>query len=154
MSKCEFGLTDILYIGHIIGQDGVKVDMEKIRSILEWPCPKSLIELRGFTGIFTHNRNFVKVFSQLTDLTKKYAFHWHEGAEKYFQIMKEVISNCPIVALLDFSKPFVLEYNAPGEGIGAVLKQEQHYILRVGRYNHMRIFTPFMINKCYPSCIL
>ena len=36
MSKCEFGLIEILYIGHIIGKDGVKVDMEKIRAILEW----------------------------------------------------------------------------------------------------------------------
>ena len=41
MSKCEFGLIELLYLGHIIFQDGVKVDMEKIRSILEWPLPKS-----------------------------------------------------------------------------------------------------------------
>ena len=46
LSKFEFGLTELLYIGHIIDQDGVKVDMEKIRAILEWHCPKSLIELR------------------------------------------------------------------------------------------------------------
>ena len=40
MSKYQFGLTELLYIVHIIGQDGVKVDMEKIRAIREWPCPK------------------------------------------------------------------------------------------------------------------
>ena len=78
LSKCEFGLTYILYLGHIIGQDGVKVDIDKIRSILEWPRPKSLGELRGFIGICTYYRKFVKGFSQLTspltDLTKKDAF--------------------------------------------------------------------------------
>ena len=42
--------------------------------------------------------------------------------------MKEVISNCPILALPDFSKPFVLECDASGEGIGAVLKQGKHPI--------------------------
>ena len=42
--------------------------------------------------------------------------------------MKEVISNCPIIALPNFSKPFVLECDATGEGIGAVLKQGQHPI--------------------------
>ena len=46
LPKCDFGLTDLLNIGHIIGQYGVKVDMEKIRAISEWPRPKSLTELR------------------------------------------------------------------------------------------------------------
>ena len=50
LSKCDFGLTEILYLGHIIGQYGVKVDMEKIKSIIEWPLPKNLTELRGFIG--------------------------------------------------------------------------------------------------------
>ena len=40
LSKCEFGLTDLLYLGHIISEYGVKVDMEKIRAIIEWPHPK------------------------------------------------------------------------------------------------------------------
>ena len=109
----------LLYIGHIIGQDGVKVDMDKIRVILEWTHPKSLTELRGFIGICTYYRKFVKGFSQITspftDLTKKYAFQWHEGAEKPFHRMKEVISNCLILALPDLSKPFVLECDALGE---------------------------------------
>ena len=48
LSKCEIGLTKLLYIGHIIGQYGVKVDMEKIKSIMEWSRPKNIIELRGF----------------------------------------------------------------------------------------------------------
>ena len=61
-------------------------------------------------------------------MTKKYTFHWNEGPEKYFQIMKEVISNCPILALFDFYNPFVLEFDASTEGIGEVLKQGQHPI--------------------------
>ena len=71
LSKCEFDLTKLLYIGHIIGQYGLKVDMEKIISILEWPHPKSLNELRGFIGIYTYYRKFVKGFSQLTS-------HWFD----------------------------------------------------------------------------
>ena len=75
LSKCEFGLTYILYLRHIIGQYGQKVDMEKIKSIIEWPHPKNLTELRGSIGICSYYRKFVKGFSQitspLTDLTKK-----------------------------------------------------------------------------------
>ena len=61
-------------------------------------------------------------------MTKKDSFQWHEEAEKDFQRMKEVMSNCLILALPDFSKRFVLEFDASGEGIGVVLKQGQHPI--------------------------
>ena len=79
-SKCEFGLTEMLYLGHIIGVDGVRVHEEKIRAIREWPESKNVTELQGFVGICTYYWKFVKGFSQLvaplTDLTKKGAFSW------------------------------------------------------------------------------
>ena len=132
MSKCEFGMKELLYLVHIIAQYGVKVHMENIGAILEWPSPKNIIELRGFIGICTYYRKFVKGFSKLTyqlsDLNKKYAFKWNEEDENSFQKMKEVMSSCPILALPDFSKPFVVECDASGEGVGAVLKQFQHPI--------------------------
>ena len=92
MYKCEFGMKELLYIGKIIGKYGVTVHMENIRAILEWPSPKNITELRGFIGICTYYRKFVKGFSKLTspltDLTKKDAFKWNEEAEKAFQKMK------------------------------------------------------------------
>ena len=75
MSKFEFGMKELLYLGHITGKYGVKVQMENIRAILEWPSPKNITELRGFIGICTYYRKFVKGFSKLnsplTNLTKK-----------------------------------------------------------------------------------
>ena len=92
MSKCEFGKKEILYLGHIIGKYGVKVHMENIRAILECTSPKKITGVRGFTGICTYYRKFVKGFSKLTssltDLTKKDAFKWNEEAKKAFQKMK------------------------------------------------------------------
>ena len=70
----------MLYLGHIIGVDGVRVHKENIRAIRDWPVPRNVTELRGFIGICTYYRKFVKGFSQLaaplTDLTKKGAFEW------------------------------------------------------------------------------
>ena len=64
-SKCEFGMTEVLYLGHIIGVKGVQVHQEKIQAILDWPTPKTLTELKGFLGICCYYRRFVKGFSQL-----------------------------------------------------------------------------------------
>ena len=75
MSKCEFGMKDMLYLGHIINTEGVQVHMENIRAILDWPTPKVVAELKGFLGLCTYYRRYVNKFSQfsttLTDLTNK-----------------------------------------------------------------------------------
>eukprot|EP00253_Pinus_taeda_P032087 PITA_32087 len=83
----------MLYLGHIIGVDGVRVHEEKIRAIREWPEPRNMMELRGFIGICTYYRKFVKGFSQLaaplTDLTRKGAFSWSDTAQQTFDKLKE-----------------------------------------------------------------
>jgi hypothetical protein len=132
-SKCEFGMTEFLYLGHIIGVKGVQVHQEKIQAILDWPTPRAFIELKGFLGICCYYRRFVKGFSQLfaplTDLTKKRAFKWNPEAQATFEKMKKVMSTCPVLALPDFTQPFTVECDASGEGIGAVLMQNMHPIV-------------------------
>jgi hypothetical protein len=65
-SKCEFGMTEVLYLGHIIGVKGLQIHQEKIQAIMEWPTLKTLTELRDFyafsliTGSFSKgSHNFV-----------------------------------------------------------------------------------------------
>jgi hypothetical protein len=131
-SKCEFGMTEMLYLGHVIGANGVQVHQEKIRVIIEWPTPKNVTELKSFLGLCTYYRKFVKGFSQLTapltDLTKKGAFVWIEEAQDTFEKMKQVMSSCHVLALPDLTRPFVLECDASGIGIGVVLMQSDHPI--------------------------
>eukprot|EP00253_Pinus_taeda_P036058 PITA_36058 len=118
MSKCEFGLTEMLYLGHVIGEDGVRVHQEKIKVILDWATPRNMTELQGFLGICTYYRRFMRGFSQraapLTDLTKKGAFVCMNVAQEAFERLKRVMSSCPVLALLDFSQLFVLECDTSG----------------------------------------
>jgi hypothetical protein len=58
-SKCEFGMTEVLYLGHIIGVKGVQVHQENIQAILDWPTPRTLTELKGFLGICCYYMRFV-----------------------------------------------------------------------------------------------
>ena len=93
---------------------------------------RNLTKLRGFIGLCNYYCIFFKGYSRytapLTYLTKKGAFGWSEEIEKYFQKMKEIMSSCPVLAFPDFSKPFVLEYDSFGVGIGAVLMQDRNHI--------------------------
>jgi hypothetical protein len=130
-SKCEFGMTEVLYLGHIIGVKGVQVHKEKIQVILDWPTPRTLTKLKGFLGIYCYYRRFFKGFSQLcaplTDLNKKGALI--PKAHSTFEKMKKVMSTCPVLALPYFTQPFTVECDALGEGIGAMLMQNMHPIV-------------------------
>jgi hypothetical protein len=153
-SKCEFGMTKVLYLGHIIGAKGVQVHQEKITAIREWPTLKTLTELRGFLGLCTYYRKFVKGFSQLctplTDLTKKGSFKWNDEAQVTMEKMKEVMSTCPVLALPDFGIPFTLECDASGEGIGAVLMQNMHPIA----YESWKLRGPELLYNIYDKEML
>ena len=120
-------MTKVLYLGHIIGVKGVQVHQEKIQAILDWPTPRTLTELKGFLDICCYNRRFFKAFSQLcAPLTD--TFKWSQEAQLTFDKMKKVMSTFLVLALPNFSHPFVLECDASREGIGVVLMQNRHPI--------------------------
>lgn len=77
-TKCVFGMTEILYFDHIINDEKVRVDEQKIETIQDWPVPTTLTQLRGFLGLCNYYRRFIRGFSHLaaplTQLTKKDAF--------------------------------------------------------------------------------
>ena len=63
MSKSEFGMQEMLYLGHVIGANRVQVHLEKIRAIVDWPTPKNVTELKGFLGLCTYYTRHVSGFS-------------------------------------------------------------------------------------------
>ena len=81
LSKCSFYQGRIHYLGHIIFEEGVTVDPEKIRAIMEWPTPKNVSKVISFMGLDGYYRRFIKGFSKLahpiTSLQKKgVKFDW------------------------------------------------------------------------------
>ena len=78
MSKCTFGKEEVSYLDHIISKEGVKVDPEKIKLIIDWPKPTNISKLRGFLGLTGYYKrfieNYVHITAPLSNLLKKNAF--------------------------------------------------------------------------------
>jgi len=82
-SKCEFWLSEVKFLGHVISQGGVAVDQSKVEAVQNWTRPNNVLEVRSFLGLAGYYRRFIMKFSQialpLTRLTRKdVSFVWDE----------------------------------------------------------------------------
>lgn len=138
LSKCQFAATKLEYLGHIISDNGVATDQTKTEAMLSWPTPSNLTELRGFLGLTSYYRKFVKNYGvlakPLTDLLQhNKSFIWTDTSSQAFTTLKKAMSNTPVLALPDFNLPFVIETDACQDGIGVVLLQQGHPIAYLSR---------------------
>ncbi|GBG83850.1 hypothetical protein CBR_g37649 [Chara braunii] len=137
--KCEFGRTRVLYLGHEISADGLKLDDAKVVSIRDWPCPQSVTEMRSFLGMTDYYRDFVKNYSivaaPLTDLTRlDTPWEWTHRCEAAFRHLKHALTHHEVLKLPDPDKPFIVTTDASQYGIGAVLAQHEGKKLRPVEY--------------------
>lgn len=137
-TKCYFARSEVKYIGHVVSCSGIAPDNEKIRAVRDFPCPKSVTEIRRFVGMASWFRRFIKNFSTiakpLTTLTEKnHPFNWDNTCQQAFQTLKTALSSAPALAHPDFTKEFVVETDASNVGVGAVLIQDQRPIAFASR---------------------
>ena len=135
LSKCKFARRKNEYLSHIIENGTLSPNPAKFSAISDFKRPTTVKQLQSFLGLISYFRKFIKncstIASPLIKLTEKSSdFIWTNECEIAFQTLKNyLISNDHVLALPDFSKPFVLECDASKFGTGSLLLQKigKHY---------------------------
>jgi hypothetical protein len=138
LSKCEFWIDEVPFLGHIISKGGIAVDPSKVKDVLEWKIPQTVKEIRSFLGLGGYYRriieNFSKIAKPLTSLLEKGVdFSWIDERQMAFDELKKRLTTAPILILPDQSKRFTVYCDASRDGLGCVLMQEGKVIAYASR---------------------
>jgi hypothetical protein len=128
-SKCEFRLTEVAFLGHVISDGGVSVDPGKVKDVLNWMSPTTISEIQSFLGLAGYCRRFIKDFSKIAKpmtklLEKNKAFEWTRECQASFEELKKRLTSSPVLILPELTKKFDIYYDASRQGLGCVLMQE------------------------------
>ena len=128
--KCNFFHKSVNFLGHIVSGEGVSTDPAKIAKVQNWPTPKTVGHVRSFLGLACYYQRFIKGYAHIARpltnlLSKKNPFKWEDGEEKSFQDLKDALTSSPILGFPNSDGRYVLDTDASGVAIGAVLSQIQ-----------------------------
>ena len=137
-NKCEFWLDQVVFLGHIVSVESIKVDPKKIEAVLNWEPPKNVPKLRSFLGLAGYYRCFVKGFSiiaaPLTKILWKHVeYKWTEGCQSSFEELKAKLTTAPVLASPSGTGGFVVYSDASYQGLGCVLMQHGRVIAYASR---------------------
>lgn len=134
LSKSALCQTEVEFLGHWVGQRGLRVMDNKIEAVRDWPTPTNIRELRAFLGLAGYYRRFVRNFSSialpLTELTRTVTHQrleraWGTKQQLAFAELKRALQAAPVLMLPDPEKEFVVHCDASGYAVGAVLQQDR-----------------------------
>ena len=121
--------SEVLFLGHIIPCDGIRPSPTNVDKILGWKTPQSTKQVRQFLGMATYYRRFIKDFAEiatpLSELTGNVPFYCDDGCQKAFDSLKSALTGPDVMVYPLNDGLFVLDTDASGTAIGAVLSQIQ-----------------------------
>ena len=114
----------------VIGPEGIKMEEEKVRGVLEWLTPKCVKDIQKFLGLANYYCQFIQGFASIArplhDTVKKdRKWEWIEKQEKAFEELKKKFMQEPVLATLDLNKKMRMEVDASDYTMGGVLLIEE-----------------------------
>jgi hypothetical protein len=137
-SKCEFWLTKVALLGHVISAGGVSVDPGKVKDVLNWMPPTTASEIQSFLGLAGYYRRFINDFSKIAKpmmklLEKNKTFEWTKECQDSFEELRKHLTLAPVWVLPDLTKKFDIFCDASRQGLGGVLMQEGQVVCYASR---------------------
>lgn len=130
--KCSLFRSEVTYLGHTVGRDGVRPDRRNVQAILDFPQPKTQRQVRRYLGMVNffrrHIPNASTIMKPLNELINQRKLSWTEECNAAFLELKLILTNPPVLSFPDFSRgaaPLIITVDASGVGAGAVLTQQQ-----------------------------
>jgi hypothetical protein len=113
LSKCEFWLKQVAFLGHVISKGGISVDPSKVQDVLSWKAPTSVSDIRSFLGLTGYYQRFIEGFSKISKpmtelLEKDKQFEWTPACEASFQELKRRLKTTPVLVMPDMGKLFFI----------------------------------------------
>ena len=133
-SKCEFWLTEVRFLGHVVSTSGVSVDFEMVKAVMSWERLKLVFEIRSFLGLVGFYRRFIEDFSRLathmTRLTwKEVKLEWNDLCKKAFQELKRRLTPAPILIVPERGQGYIVYCDASKARLGCVLMQGELWLM-------------------------
>jgi len=126
LEKCVWKVKEVGFLGVIIGEDGVRMEKEKVQGVIEWPVPRSVKDVQKFLGLANYYRQFVKDFAKIAKplhkMTRKGTkWSWGERQQKAFEELKEKFTTKPVLVTPDLDKEMRVEVDASDFAMREVL---------------------------------
>ena len=127
-AKCTLFHEEVQLLGHLVSREGVRTDPANVERVATWLTPTTKTEVQQFLGFASYYCRFIQDFAGIAKplhrLTEEGAtFLWTDECEHTFEKLRRLLTTTPLLAYPDFSRPIILDTNASGVRIGAVLSQ-------------------------------
>jgi hypothetical protein len=138
LSKCEFWLKQVAFLGHVISKGGIAVDPSKVQDVLSCKAPTSVGVIWSFLGLAGYYQRFIEGFSKINKpmtelLEKDKQFEWTPSCEASFQELKKRLTTASVLVMPDMEKPFFIYCDVSGQGLGCVLMQDGRMVAYASR---------------------
>ena len=142
LKKCNFFAREAEYLGHVVSAEGRRPHPRNLKAVREMKEPTNVTQIQSFVGLCNYYAPYIPDYVQkvepLTRLIKTgIVFRWTEEQQEAFDSLKLSLCSSPLLRFPDFDKPFLIQTDACGYGIGAVLTQTfedgEHPILYLSR---------------------
>jgi len=127
--KCVWNVREMGFLGVIIGEDGVRMEKEKVQRVIEWPIPKNVKDIQKFLVLANYYRQFVKDFAKIAKLLhemtrKENKWSWEERQQRAFEELKERFTMEPVLVTPDLDKEMRVEADVSDFATGGVLSMK------------------------------